>query len=77
MKISEKTFRENSEKSQPIDETEDDAETRNDFWSIEGDLASSRRTSISALRAKRRHVPSTTDISVDVTWATHTHEDVL
>ena len=30
----------NSERSQPTDETKDDAEARNDFWSMEG----SRRT---------------------------------
>ena len=27
-----------SEKSQPIDGTKDDAEARNDLWSIEGDF---------------------------------------
>ena len=28
----------NSEKSQPTDETKDDAEARSDFWSMEGDF---------------------------------------
>ena len=31
-------LQENSEKSQPIDETKDDAGARNDFWSMEGDF---------------------------------------
>ena len=31
-------LRGSSEKSQPIDETRDDAEARNHFWSIEGDF---------------------------------------
>ena len=31
-------FQGNSERSQPTAETRDDAEARNDFWSIEGDF---------------------------------------
>ena len=31
-------LQESSERSHPRDETKDDAEARNDFWSIEGDF---------------------------------------
>ena len=36
--ISKKNFKGNSERSQPTEETRDDAEDHNDFWSIEGDF---------------------------------------
>ena len=51
----------NSDGSQPA-ETRDDAEARNDFWSIEGELhlSSSCRTSGSTPRAKRRIISNTT-----------------
>ena len=45
----------NSEKSQPTDETQDDAETRNDFRSVV-------ITSSSTLRAERRNSPNPTEI---------------
>ena len=40
-----------SEKSQPVDETQEDAEARNDFWSIEGDF-------IDRHVEPRRNIPS-------------------
>ena len=55
-------FQGNSEKSQPIDETNDDAEARNDFWSMEGDFIC-RRTSSSTPRVERRNIPNFTEIN--------------
>ena len=54
----------NSEKSQPTDETKDDAEPATTFrrWKGFFHSSSSRRTSTSALRADRRNIPDSSDI---------------
>ena len=58
----------NSEKSQPIDETKDDAEARNDFWSIEGDFIY-RQVQLYVLKEVTFPIPLK---YIDVTRTTHT-----
>ena len=66
----------NSEKSQPIDETKDDAEARNDFWSIEGDFICRLHVEprIQLLVPKEETFPIPVKY-IDVTRSTHTNLD--
>ena len=63
-----------SDKSQPTDETEDDAEARSDFWSIEGDVICRHhvepRVQLYAPREATFPIPLT---SIDVTRITQTN----
>ena len=71
-------FEESSEKSQATDETKDDAEARNDFWSIEGDFTCRHHVEPRV----QPYVPKEETFSIplkylDVTRTTHTNLDVL
>ena len=67
----------NSERSQPT-ETKDDAEPRNDFWSMEGDSIYRHhvepRVQLSVAKEETLPIPLK---YIDVTRTTHTNLDVL
>ena len=68
----------NSERSQPTDETKDDAEARKDFWSMEGDFIHRHH----AEPRVQLYVPKEESSPIplkffDVTRTTHTSLDVL
>ena len=64
----------NSEKSQPIDETKDDAEARKDFWSIGGNYIYRPRVQLYVPKEETFPIPQR---SIDVVRTTHTTLDVL
>ena len=68
----------NSEKSQPIDKTKDDAEAHNDFWSTEGDFIYRHHVEprVQLYVPKEESFPIPLKY-IDVTRTTHTHLDVL
>ena len=75
---SQRRIQKNSEKSQPADETEDDAEVFNDFWSIEGDFVCRHQVEPRV----HVHVPKEESFPIQlkymyVTRMTHTNLDVL
>ena len=67
-----------SEKSQPTDDTKDDAKARNDFWSIEGDFIYRHhvepRVQLYVAKEGTFQIPQK---CIDVTRTTHTNLDVL
>ena len=67
-----------SEKSQPIDETKDDAEARNYFWLMEGDFNYRHHIEPRVqLDVPKEETFPTSLIYIDVTRTTHTNLDVL
>ena len=78
MKISKEDLQGNSEKSQPTDETKDEAEASNDFWSMEGDFIYRHQVELRVLL----YVPKEETFpiplkKIDVTRTTPTNLDVL
>ena len=68
----------NTEKSQPTDETKDDAEACNDFWSMEGDFIYRHHVEprVQLSVPKKETFPSPLKY-IDVTRTTHTNLDVF
>ena len=78
VKKTEKELQGNSEGSQPTDETKEDAEARNDFWSMEGDFICRHHVEprVQPCVPKEETFPLPLKY-MDVTRTTHTKFDVL